>query len=238
MEKSSIDEIREKFDNSVEKFSNLDTGQTTAVDSPIFLEVLTETAKRLVPRAYSLLDIGCGAGNYTLKLLQKLPNLDCTLLDLSSKMLERAFERTSKETSGKIETIQGDIHVTPLPEERFDIVISGLALHHLREDEHWKSVFTRIYRSLKPGGAFLISDMIRQANEETESLMWERLGKYMEELGRGETVEWIYNTSVREDTPRTLYFLMQLMDECGFKEVDVLHKNILFAAICGRKMPC
>jgi tRNA (cmo5U34)-methyltransferase len=27
--------------------------------------------------------VGCGAGNYTLKLLESLPNLDVTLIDLS-----------------------------------------------------------------------------------------------------------------------------------------------------------
>ena len=40
--------------------------------------------------ARQVLDVGCGAGNYTLKLLERLPNLDVTLIDLSLPMLERA----------------------------------------------------------------------------------------------------------------------------------------------------
>ena len=43
-----------------------------------------------------LLDVGCGAGNYSLKLLTLLPNLEVTLVDLSRPMLDRAVERVSQ----------------------------------------------------------------------------------------------------------------------------------------------
>ena len=54
------------------------------------------------------LDLGCGAGNFTLKLLDLIPNLDCTLVDLSLPMLDKAKERISKVSQGKISTIQTD----------------------------------------------------------------------------------------------------------------------------------
>ena len=106
MKKSSIEEIRERFDNDVERFSNLDTGQLTTIDAKISLELITEAAKRIAPNATQLLDIGCGAGNYSLKMLSKLPNLECTLVDLSGPMLDRAFESVSKETSTKVHLVK------------------------------------------------------------------------------------------------------------------------------------
>jgi len=39
------------------------------------------------------LDIGCGAGNYTLKMLTKVANLNCTLVDLSEPMVEKTKSR-------------------------------------------------------------------------------------------------------------------------------------------------
>jgi tRNA (cmo5U34)-methyltransferase len=33
--KSSVDEIRRRFDADVERFSNLDTGQSSTVDAPL-----------------------------------------------------------------------------------------------------------------------------------------------------------------------------------------------------------
>lgn len=86
MNKATLDEIRIRFDNDVEKFSNLDIGQTSLIDAKLSLKIVTESAKRLFPNAVSLLDVGSGAGNYTLKMLSKIPNLNCTLIDLSKPM--------------------------------------------------------------------------------------------------------------------------------------------------------
>jgi SAM-dependent methyltransferase len=55
--------------------------------------LVTEAAAATTPHARHVLDVGCGAGNYTLKLLERLPGLDATLIDLSQPMLDRARER-------------------------------------------------------------------------------------------------------------------------------------------------
>ncbi len=125
MIKSSIQEIQERFDKDVERFSNLDIGQVSTIDAEISLELITEAAKSINPEAKSVLDIGCGAGNYTLKMLQKLQNLNCNLVDLSQPMLNRAKERVSKETSGKIQTFHGDIRAIDFSGETFDIILAG-----------------------------------------------------------------------------------------------------------------
>src|SRR5882757_3141755 len=96
--KSTNDEIRARFDNDVERFANLDTGQATTIDAPLTMELCTEAAKYINPGAKNLLDIGCGAGNYTLKMLSKINNLNCTLNDLSMPMLQRAKERVAAQT--------------------------------------------------------------------------------------------------------------------------------------------
>src|SRR5690606_15664750 len=72
-EKATIAEIRQRFDTDVERFSNLETGQTSTVDAALALELVATAAARVTPHATRLLDVGCGAGNYTLRLLQELP---------------------------------------------------------------------------------------------------------------------------------------------------------------------
>src|SRR5262249_31693119 len=91
--KSTVDQIRERFDQDVERFSSLDTGQRTMIDSRLIMELMTDAAARCGTQATSVLDIGCGAGNYTLRLLEKTGPLDVTLVDLSRPMLDRAAER-------------------------------------------------------------------------------------------------------------------------------------------------
>ena len=90
--KSTVDEIRQRFDADVERFSNLETGQSATVDAPLAMALVAQAAAATTPHARHVLDVGCGAGNYTLKLLEQLPNLDVTLIDLSQPMLDRARE--------------------------------------------------------------------------------------------------------------------------------------------------
>ncbi len=42
--KSSVEQIRERFDKDVERFSNLETGQSATVDAPLVLKLITEVA--------------------------------------------------------------------------------------------------------------------------------------------------------------------------------------------------
>ena len=100
--KSTVDEIRARFDADVERFSNLETGQTAAMDGALALELITEAAAVCTPQAKSLLDVGCGGGNFTLRMLGRLPGLDVTLVDLSRPMLERARERVSAAAGGSV----------------------------------------------------------------------------------------------------------------------------------------
>src|SRR5947209_10698130 len=88
--KSTVEEIRRRFDADVERFSNLETGQSATIDAPLGLELIAAAAAAVNPAAAALLDIGCGAGNYSLKLMARLPLRVITLIDLSRPMLDRA----------------------------------------------------------------------------------------------------------------------------------------------------
>jgi tRNA (cmo5U34)-methyltransferase len=235
MNKSTISEIRERFDNDVERFSNLDTGQLSTIDATLSLELITEAAKRIVPKAERLLDIGCGAGNYTLKMLSKIPNLHCTLIDLSKPMVDKAAERVKPKTANSIKAIQGDIREVPLKENQFDIILAGAVLHHLREDADWESTFTKLFQVLKPGGCLMIADLITQDSEVLNAFIWERYGEYLESIGGKEYRTKVLDYVAKEDSPRSLNYQLDLMKKVGFSTVEILHKNSCFAAYGGIK---
>src|SRR5947209_11576631 len=134
--KSSVDDIRRRFDADVERFSYLDTGQSATVDAPLAMALVAQAAAVTTPHARHVLDVGCGAGNYTLKLLEQLPNLDVTLIDLSQPMLDRATERVGRATTGSVRALRGDIREVALPDEGFEIVLAAAVLHHLRTEEN------------------------------------------------------------------------------------------------------
>lgn len=235
MKKSTITEIRERFDNDVERFSNLETGQLSTIDAKVSLELITEASKRIAPNATHVLDIGCGAGNYTLMMLSKLPNLNCTLVDLSLPMLDKALERVSAATNEKVEIKQGDIREVDLEENTFDIILAGAVLHHLRDDQDWETTFTKLFKLLKPGGCFMISDLITQDTDLLNEYTWQRYGEYLEGIGGAAYRQNVFDYIAKEDTPRSMNYQLDLMKKVGFKSVEILHKNMCFGAFGGIK---
>jgi len=231
LRKSTPEEIRARFDKDVERFSNLETGQTATIDAPLSLELIAQAAARSTPRAAALLDIGCGAGNFSLKLREYLPQLEVTLIDLSQPMLDRAIERLAT----GVRAIQGDIRELLLAPESFDIAVGAAVFHHLRDAGEWRSVFGKIYRSLRPGGSFWISDLISHSIPAVQDLMWARYGEYLAGLKSEDYRRQVFEYIEYEDTPRPLLFQIDALREAGFREVEILHKNSCFAAFGGLK---
>ena len=233
--KSTVAEIRQRFDADVERFSNLETGQSATVDAPLAMSLIAEVAAAVTPKATSVLDVGCGAGNYTLKLLERLPSLNVTLIDLSRPMLDRAVERVQAVTSGKIEAIQGDIREIDIGHQQHDIILAASVLHHLRDDSQWRSVFTKFFAGLRAGGSIWIFDLIDSSIPTVEATMRRRYGEYLKQLKDEAYRDQVFAYVEKEDTPRSLMFQLELLREVGFSQVEVLHKNACFAAFGAAK---
>lgn len=230
MRKSSVEEIRRRFDADVERFSNLETGQSATIDAPLAMTLVAQAAAATTPHATHVLDIGCGAGNYTLKLLQLLPNLNVTLVDLSLPMLDRAEDRIRKVTSGTVVPLQGDVRELELGSETFDVILAAAVLHHLRTDEEWRKVFASFHRALRPGGSVWIFDLVESSVPQVQQLLWRRYGEYLSSFRDDAYRDHVFSYIEQEDTPRPLMYQLELLRSVGFQQVDVLHKNSCFAA--------
>lgn len=233
--KSTVEEIRRRFDADVERFSNLETGQSATIDAPLALALVAEAAAAATPHAKHVLDVGCGAGNYTLKLLEKLPGLDVTLIDLSRPMLERACERIGRVTAGNITMHQGDVRELDLGEGQFDVILAAAVLHHLRDDAEWEATFAKFFQSLRPGGSIWIFDLVESTVPAIQQMMWRRYGEYLAAFKDEAYRDHVFAYVEKEDTPRPLMFQLELMRQVGFSPTEVLHKNGPFAAFGGVK---
>lgn len=233
--KSTVEQIRARFDADVERFSNLETGVTAQVDSALCLDLIAASAAVTIPQAQAVLDVGCGAGNYTVKLLQHLTTLNCTLLDLSRPMLDRAQQRAAAATSGTVQTIQGDVREVELGDRQFDLILASTVLHHLRADSEWELVYGKLYRALRPGGMLYIYDMITHELPAIDADMVRRFGAYLNGL-KGEAYrDHVLGYIDDEDTPRSLGYQMGVALKAGFRTVEVLHKHLNFAAYYALK---
>lgn len=235
-EKATVEEIRARFERVLGRFENIETGQSNIVDAGIALDLIASAVERVSPTATDLLDLGCGAGNYALKVRTKLPRVRVTLIDLSRSMLNRAVERLAQQGPGEVAAVEGDIRDLDIGKERFDVIVAAMVLHHLRGEAEWKAVFQKLFAALKPGGSLWISDLVDHEIPKVEELLWERYGEYLTRYKDAAYRDEVTKLVKYEDSPRPVLFQCELLKEVGFGSVDVLHKNTCFAVFGAVKV--
>lgn len=111
-----------------------------------------------IEKGDSVLDLGSGAGNdcFVARALTGETG-KVTGLDFTDAMLEKARKNNEKLGYSNIEFVKGDIENIPLPDDSYDVVISNCVLNLVPDKE---KAFAQIFRVLKSGGHFCISDVV------------------------------------------------------------------------------
>jgi ubiquinone/menaquinone biosynthesis C-methylase UbiE len=108
----------------------------------------------------SVLDIGCGTGTLAVVATRHVgPTGEVHGIDASSEMIARARNKAAKAGA----PARFDVAVVenlPFPDDRFDVVLSTLMLHHLPRPTR-QACANEIARVLKPGGRVLAVDFVR-----------------------------------------------------------------------------
>jgi tRNA (cmo5U34)-methyltransferase len=123
-----------------------------------------------------------------------------------------------------------------LASESFDVILAAAVLHHLRTDDQWRDVFAKFFRALRPGGSIWIFDLVESSMPAIEALMHDEYGRYLTNFKDETYRDHVFAYVVQEDTPRPLVEQLDLLRAVGFSQVDVLHKNVCFAAFGGVKV--
>ncbi|GAB2863432.1 hypothetical protein GCM10022221_74220 [Actinocorallia aurea] len=105
----------------------------------------------------AICDLGCGTGQYTLKLAETYPDAKITGVDLSTASLHYA-QRRAADRGRAWDLVRAPAEATGLPDGGFDLVTSFILLHEL-PPHAIRAVFAEAFRLLAPDGDLLFSDV-------------------------------------------------------------------------------
>jgi len=221
--KKHFNKEAEAFDKQVQK------------NIPCYNEMLTALINAIPNNKDSpkILDLGCGTGNITQKALNRFPEAEVTCLDLSENMIEIAKDKLSSYEN--IEYIVGDFTQMEL-NTKYDVVLSSLALHHIPNDEEKEAMYKNIYETLEKDGVFYNADVIKANSNYNEELNNKVAIQEMKENGvTDEEIAEHKGKRDANDIPTTLIKHIKMLENVGFKEIDVIWKHYSNAVYGGSK---
>jgi adenosylcobyric acid synthase len=171
----------------------------------------------LPPEPRSLLDLGCGDGRLARLSLDARTSLERVVaVDSSPPMLDRAHHQFDGDQ--RVTIRQWDLARSIAPLGRFDVIVSGFAIHHL-EDDRKQRLFAEVALQLHPGGLFANLEVVASATPELHA-------EFMRHIGRSDDDP--------EDRLADPEAQLHWMRRAGLTQVDCLWRWRGMALLVGR----
>ncbi len=185
-------------------------------------------------RPIKVMDLGCGTGNITREVKKRYPHARVTCLDLAEPMIKIAQHKLAEYDD--IQYKVGDFSSFQF-DDGYDLIISSLALHHLKTDADKIAVYQKIYDALREGGVFLNADKVLASNQYLETVSITHWKEWMRKRNISEKdIEEVWlPTYYEEDFPAHLISHIDWLRKIGFKDVDITWKYVMGAVFGGVK---
>lgn len=123
-------------------------------------EAMLDIVEASVPSRFRALDLGCGPGGLSLRLLRRFPGARCVGVDFDPVVL-RIGRGALGDGGGRMTWLDADLRSSGwdrgLPPGKFDAAVSTTALHWL-ESAALRRLYRDVARRLRPGGVFVNGD--------------------------------------------------------------------------------
>lgn len=181
--------------------------------------------------SFTVIDLGCGTGTLSKAITNRFPHATITCMDISEKMLQIAKHKLGQE----ITTIHADFDQFTFP-QKYDVIVSSLALHHLETNADKLNFYKKIYDALSENGVFLTIDVVTAANDKIQKVYMNHWEEFMIANTSVDEVEnkWLPNYYA-EDRPVSLPTHFKLLEKSGFIQMDCVYKHYNYAVFLAEK---
>jgi SAM-dependent methyltransferase len=194
---------------------------------PNYAEMLDEAASMVDPAAETIVDLGVGTGGLSARCLRRAPAARVIGIDADAEMLPLARRRLGRRATLTV----GNFLRTELP--RADAVVATLALHHVRTRAAKAGLYGRIRAALRRGGVLLSGDCHPSESEARWRAQRELWLRHLEKTYTRPEAEKFMRDWSHEDTYMPLRTELALLEEAGFRAVDVVWRRDAFAVIAA-----
>lgn len=224
-------EVSNQFDHIARNYDEQRRRLIPCFDDFYTISVALATSD-CVGKSPRILDLGAGTGLLSSMLIEKYPDAELTLIDLSGKMLEVAKARLAH--TNRVNYIQAD-YTDYAADDQFDIIISALSIHHLT-DEGKAKLYRNSYRNLKRGGVFINADQVLGSTPFIDSLYKKDWKSRVESSDLSQSdIQSAYDRTAL-DKMTELNTQLNWLQESGFADVDCIYKFYNFVVLFGRKL--
>ena len=177
-----------------------------------------------------VLDLGAGTGILSALILQAFPQANVLAFDISEKMLKVC--QTNLSAYQERLTLQQGNFAEDNFGNGYDLVVSGLAIHHL-DSAGKQTLFKKLFQSMNSGGILLIRDIVTAATPRLTE-QYEQLWRQYMKANREYDAAW-FQKYLEEDIPSSVEEQTRWLSEAGFADTACHWRHLNFAIFGGVK---
>ena len=201
---------------------------------PVYDEQLDAIEGCLLDGATAVLELGCGTGALTSRLVRRYPEAEITAIDAAPEMLAIAKDR--------VRAVGGETRVSfraALFEELdvgvagYDLIAANMSLHHVADKQPF---YMKLRRALRPGGLLVFGDELRTALPHIEERYWRAWLDFARQpghLSEDQVAEIIKHTE-ELDHYETLPRQLELLTAAGFAPADCVWRKLNYAVFAAQ----
>ncbi|WP_293216245.1 MULTISPECIES: trans-aconitate 2-methyltransferase [unclassified Microcoleus] len=175
-----------------------------------------------------VLDLGAGTGILSAMILQAFPQAKVTAFDMAENML-KVCQTNLSAFQERLTLQQGNFAEDDFG-SGYDLVVSGLAIHHL-DGEQKKQLFHKLFHSMNAGGILLIRDIVTGATPKLTEQYEHLWRQYIKANGEDDAA--CFNSYLKEDIPSSVEEQTKWLAAAGFADAACHWRHLNFAIFGG-----